>query len=103
MNQLSDIEDEQHGEFVPPHKYSQHPESIPFSLTGESPAAVIKRDKLRTRNVILRRTGFLEPAGQRSDAVGVAASADMSPKPAGALFQALHLAAEVKAREVGGV
>jgi hypothetical protein len=45
--------------FVPPHQLSQKDDFM-FSVTGASPSAVIKRDRLRQRNASLRSTGFLE-------------------------------------------
>ncbi|MEW5318698.1 MAG: hypothetical protein WDW38_009897 [Sanguina aurantia] len=45
--------------FIPPHEMSLRDESF-FSFTGDSPAAGLKRDKLRQRNAILISTGFLE-------------------------------------------
>lgn len=51
-------------EFVPPHQLSQKDHFM--SLSGLSPNASLKREKLRARNAILRKTGFLEtnnPAG----------------------------------------
>jgi hypothetical protein len=45
--------------FIPPHQLSQKDDFM-FSFTGASPSAVIKRDRLRQRNAILRSTGFLE-------------------------------------------
>uniref|UniRef100_A0A061S124 Uncharacterized protein n=1 Tax=Tetraselmis sp. GSL018 TaxID=582737 RepID=A0A061S124_9CHLO len=46
--------------FVPPHLIgSMDTAAFGFGWDGASPAAVLKKDKLRTRNAILRSTGFL--------------------------------------------
>ena len=41
--------------FIPPHQLSQKDDFM-FSFTGASPSAVLKRDRLRQRNAILRST-----------------------------------------------
>lgn len=46
--------------FIPPHQLSKQDDFM-FSFTGASPSAALKRERLRTRNAILRSTGFLEP------------------------------------------
>eukprot|EP00951_Prasinocladus_malaysianus_P003138 scaffold22309_cov45-Prasinocladus_malaysianus.AAC.1 len=46
--------------FIPPHMMgSVDTAAFGFDITGASPAAILKKDKLRTRNAILRSTGFL--------------------------------------------
>lgn len=55
--------------FVPPHQLSQKDDFL--SLTALSPAAAIKRDRLRARNAILRKTGFLEGNVHAVDSVGL--------------------------------
>ena len=45
--------------FVPPHMIGSMTESFGFDWEGASPAAVLKKEKLRARNQILRSTGFL--------------------------------------------
>jgi hypothetical protein len=45
--------------FVPPHQMVLR-EDFGLALDGGSPSACIKRERLRTRNAILRVTGFLE-------------------------------------------
>jgi hypothetical protein len=47
--------------FVPPHKLATQEDFAFISLTGASPSAGLKRERLRARNAILRSTGFLEP------------------------------------------
>lgn len=54
--------------FVPPHQLSQKDDFM-FSFTGASPSAVVKRDRLRQRNAILRSTGFLENGGSPASPV----------------------------------
>eukprot|EP00879_Flechtneria_rotunda_P014496 GHRR01015148.1.p5 GENE.GHRR01015148.1~~GHRR01015148.1.p5 ORF type:complete len:105 (+),score=38.76 GHRR01015148.1:534-848(+) len=57
--------------FIPPHQLSKQDDFM-FSFTGASPSAALKRDRLRTRNAILRSTGFLEPqAGQSTAAASL--------------------------------
>uniref|UniRef100_A0A7S0WQA6 Uncharacterized protein n=1 Tax=Chlamydomonas leiostraca TaxID=1034604 RepID=A0A7S0WQA6_9CHLO len=60
--------------FVPPHQLSQR-DDFSFSVTGESPGAVIKRDRLRVRNAILKSTGFLEHQGGVLGSIAEAAAA----------------------------
>lgn len=55
--------------FIPPHQFSQR-EDFMFSFTGESPGVALKRDKLRTRNAILKSTGFLEPEVRTVASIG---------------------------------
>jgi hypothetical protein len=45
------------------------------SFTGASPSATLKRERLRTRNAILRSTGFLEPGQGTATAVPIPAQA----------------------------
>lgn len=54
--------------FVPPHQLSQRYE-WQFSVSGLSPSASAKREKLRARNAILRSTGFLEPVEEMQKAL----------------------------------
>ncbi|KAK9838192.1 hypothetical protein WJX81_007912 [Elliptochloris bilobata] len=53
--------------FVPPHLLEQQQEAGSgqggMLLSGVSPSASLKRDKLLQRNAILRRTGFIEAGG----------------------------------------
>jgi hypothetical protein len=51
--------------FIPPHQLSRQ-DDFHFSLVGASPAGALKRDRLRTRNAILRSTG----AGASARAAG---------------------------------
>ncbi|KAF8057651.1 hypothetical protein HT031_006000 [Scenedesmus sp. PABB004] len=74
--------------FVPPHQLSRQ-DDFQFSFNGASPSATLKRERLRTRNAILRSTGFLEPGagggegGGGGGGAGAAASAAL-PVPRGA-------------------
>lgn len=53
-----------------------------FSFTGASPSATLKRERLRTRNAILRSTGFLEPqAGRVMTAVELTAGMTAARTP----------------------
>lgn len=45
--------------FVPPHMIGSMAETYGFDWEGASPAGILKREKLRARNQILRSTGFL--------------------------------------------
>jgi hypothetical protein len=63
--------------FIPPHQLSKQDDFM-FSFTGASPSATLKRERLRTRNAILRSTGFLEPqAGRGMPIPAVGAAADV--------------------------
>lgn len=63
--------------FIPPHQLSKQDDFM-FSFTGASPSATLKRERLRTRNAILRSTGFLEPqAGRGMPMPAVVAAADV--------------------------
>jgi hypothetical protein len=56
------------------------------SLTGASPSATLKRERLRTRNAILRSTGFLEPGqGTTATAVPIPAQAAAGSSDSGSL------------------
>eukprot|EP00891_Asterochloris_glomerata_P006947 jgi/Astpho2/6947/fgenesh1_pg.00107_%23_23_t len=61
---FKDDEDEQHTGIIPPHLLAAQEDDEDarhkFSVTGVSPAASLKREKLQQRNAILRRTGFIE-------------------------------------------
>mmetsp|Transcript_13218 Transcript_13218/g.40067 ORF Transcript_13218/g.40067 Transcript_13218/m.40067 type:complete len:285 (-) Transcript_13218:1082-1936(-) len=62
--------------FVPPHLLDHQPggfHAVSNSVHGTSPAASLKRERLVSRNAILRRTGFLE------DSRGVAFLETMDP------------------------
>lgn len=63
--------------FIPPHQLSRQDDFM-FSFTGASPSATLKRERLRTRNAILRSTGFLEPQAGRVMAVPAGVSADVA-------------------------
>lgn len=60
--------------FIPPHQLSKQDDFM-FSFTGASPSATLKRERLRTRNAILRSTGFLEPGQGTATAVPIPAAA----------------------------
>lgn len=69
MSRLPSLKDDEAEDakkaFVPPHLVDEtrHNESLQqhFSImTGVSPGASVKREKLQQRNAILRRTGFIE-------------------------------------------
>uniref|UniRef100_A0A383W314 Uncharacterized protein n=1 Tax=Tetradesmus obliquus TaxID=3088 RepID=A0A383W314_TETOB len=60
--------------FIPPHQLSKQDDFM-FSFTGASPSATLKRERLRTRNAILRSTGFLEPGQGTATAVPIPAQA----------------------------
>jgi hypothetical protein len=45
---------------VPPHQLTRQ-DDFTFSFNGASPSGCLKRERLRTRNAVLRSTGFLEP------------------------------------------
>lgn len=49
--------------FVPPHRMTARGEDFAFTADGGSPSGCLRRDRLRTRNAILRVTGFLEGSG----------------------------------------
>lgn len=60
-----DDADDKKTPFVPPHLFHQSSKDTSVQqhvsiLTGLSPGASVKREKLQQRNAILRRTGFLE-------------------------------------------
>eukprot|EP00878_Enallax_costatus_P007323 GHUV01007669.1.p3 GENE.GHUV01007669.1~~GHUV01007669.1.p3 ORF type:complete len:107 (+),score=25.45 GHUV01007669.1:862-1182(+) len=64
--------------FIPPHQLSKQDDFM-FSFTGASPSATLKRERLRTRNAILRSTGFLEPqAGRGVPVPAVAVATDIA-------------------------
>lgn len=78
--------------FVPPHQLSQR-EDFMFSFTGESPGVALKRSKLRTRNAILKSTGFLEPEARTVASIGAQERQRVMLSLTGGLSQALQGAA----------
>mmetsp|Transcript_6775 Transcript_6775/g.14975 ORF Transcript_6775/g.14975 Transcript_6775/m.14975 type:complete len:216 (-) Transcript_6775:891-1538(-) len=80
------VEQQQWGTFIPPHQLSQRDDFM-FSLTGQSPATAIKRERLRVRNAILKSTGFLE---NHSPKQWNATMQEKNKMGAGGLSQALH-------------
>eukprot|EP00775_Hariotina_reticulata_P002019 gene2019-2340_t len=62
---------------IPPHLLSKQ-DDFTFSFTGASPSATLKRERLRTRNAILRSTGFLEPQALASPAAADTLSPELA-------------------------
>jgi Senescence regulator len=75
--------------FVPPHQLSVKNDWA-FSFTGDSPAGALKRERLRSRNAILKSTGFLEPECKNLNTIGLQ---ERNRLVVGGLSQALHGAA----------
>lgn len=91
----SDAADGRPGEaastFIPPHQLSKQDDFM-FSLTGASPSATLKRERLRARNAILRSTGFLEPQAGAGGAGGAPASGIAIPGLEGSQAPGLSVA-----------
>ncbi len=76
------------GQFCPPHQMSQRDDGpFMFSFAGGDAGGARARDRLRTRNAILARTGFLE---EGAGAAGGGLSHERTRIAAGGLSQALH-------------
>lgn len=80
----------QAGTFIPPHQMSQRDDFMSMIADGQ-----IKRDRLKTRNAVLRSTGFLEPGTAQAATVGLQERQRIATTAAaGGLTQALHPAAQ---------